>query len=463
MRRRITILAAATLLAAIGAGQALGGAPAGARAAAGLAPARDFAPRQVVVKFRGERFGRAVPLPAGAGVRRAAAALRRSPAVAYAQPDYIATASTFYPDDPGTLPPVEPGLPEGWAQKQWNFLPWEGPGTPSEPTSPGGIDAVGAWRNLIAGGRPGARGVTVAVLDTGIAYRNLGRYSKANPHLPKPGPRFRRSPDFSPKQFVPGFNFVEGNALPVDTNGHGTHVAGTIAEETDNGVGLTGLAYNSKLMPVQVLNSHGRGRAGEIAAGIRFAADHGAEVINMSFNFGCGRRVPAVGEAVRYAVHRGIVLVASVGNLGSETCISAPATFAGVIGVGGTTAGGCLGEYSLSGPGVDLVAPGGGPPISGCRSVLSAPIYQVTLKRHGSRSFGTPGNYVGTSMAAAHVSGVAAMVLAAPGVIVRGPKAPPVPTQVVTRLKETARSLNLSPLEQGAGLIDAARATEPSA
>ncbi len=454
MRRLLPTLAAVALLAAPPAAAAAG----------------EFAPGRVVVKFAGERHGRSVGLPQGIGVRGAAAALRENPGVAYAEPDYIATASAstkasptpsdvpslFFPDDSGTIP-ATPDLAGAWALRQWNFLPWVGEPV-GTPTSPGGIDAVGAWRNLIAAGRPGARGVTVAVLDTGVAYRNLGRLKPPNPAH---GARFRRSPDFSAKQFVAGYNFVEGNPRPVDTNGHGTHVAGTIAEETDNGVGLTGLAYNAKLMPVQVLNSHGRGRSSDIAKGIRFATQHGAQVINMSFNFDCGRKVPEVAEALQFAAKKGVVLVASVGNLGSEACVSPPATEKGVIGVGGTTEGGCLGDYSLASANVDLVAPGGGTGAAGCPSVLSAPIYQVTLKSHGSRNFGMPSSYVGTSMAAAHVSGVAAMVIASFGVA--GNVTPHWLNKRVTRqLEATARNLGLPATQQGAGLIDAAKATEPA-
>jgi serine protease len=489
MKRLLPTLAAAALLAALAlVALAAGTAPAGAATAGPTAadgpisgdtgpfPARrreraGFAPRRVVVKFAGERRGRSVGLPPRVGVRETAAALRQSPGVAYAEPDYIATASAsakasptpsdvpslFLPNDTGTIP-ATPGLGGNWALRQWNFLPWN-EDTVGAPTSPGGIDAVGAWRNLIAAGRAGANGVTVAVLDTGIAYRNLGKLKVSNPEHPEPGARFRRSPDFSAKQFVPGYNFVEDNPLPVDTNGHGTHVAGTIAEETDNGVGLTGLAYNAKLMPVQVLNSHGRGRASDIAKGIRFATAHGAQVVNMSFNFGCGKKVPEVAEALRLAAKQGVVLVASVGNLGSESCVSPPATEPRVIGVGGSTEGGCLGSYSLAGEAVDLVAPGGGIATPGCPSVLSGPIYQVTLKRHGSRSFGIPGNYVGTSMAAAHVSGVAAMTIA--GGVLGEVSARSLNNRVTRRLKDTARSLGLPETQQGAGLIDAGRATEP--
>src|SRR5262249_36329819 len=155
------------------------------------------------------------------------------------------------------------------------------------------------------------------------------------------------------------------DSLPLDENGHGTHIAGTIAEGTGNGIGLTGLAYHAKLMPIRVLDSGGRGTALNISKGIRFAVAHHAQVINMSFNFGCGKRVPIVDEALREAFRRGVVTVASAGNLGSEACVSEPATGPRVIGVGGTTEGSCLGDYSLAGSAIDLVAPGGGIPRSG--------------------------------------------------------------------------------------------------
>jgi len=451
MRRLLPTLAGTALLALLGLGAASAG------AATGIAPAHGFAPRQVIVKLTGAREARTLALSAGSSVQASAAALRRNPRVAYAEPDYIATASAFeLPDDPGTIAgATEAAASAGdWTFKQWNFLPWSGEASAHQPVSPGGIDAIGAWRNLDALGRPGAEGVTVAVLDTGIAYRNQGQ-------------RFLRSPDFSASQFVKGHDFIDDDRLPLDENGHGTHVAGTIAERTDNGVGLTGLAYRAKLMPVRVLDRHGRGQASDIAAGIRFAVAHGADVINMSFNFGCGKKVPGVDEALREAYAEGVVTVASAGNLGSETCVSEPATGPRVIGVGGTTEGGCLGDYSLPGKGVDLLAPGGGIPVGGCPSVSARSIYQVTLRPGSTRTFAIPGNYVGTSMAAAHVSAVAAMVLAAD--TYAGPRFSPQTDNadkprvdgVARQLRRTARSLGLPTGQQGSGLLDARRATEP--
>lgn len=427
--------------------------PSAAAAETALAPAHGFAPRQLLVKLEGQRVGRALSLAPAAGVRQTAAALRQNPRVVYAEPNYIATASViageaYDPNDPGTLGEATGTATASgdWAYKQWNFLSPEGPASAELPISPGGIDAPHAWRNLIDAGRPGGAGVVVAVLDTGIAYRSFGS-------------TFQRSPDFGPGQFVPGYDFVDRDRLPLDENGHGTHVAGTIAEKTDNGFGLTGLAYRAKLMPVRVLDSQGRGNALEIAKGIRFAIANHAQVINMSFNFACRKRVPLVDEALREAYEAGIATVGSAGNLGSESCVSAPATGPRVIAVGGTTEGACLGSYSLAGS-IDLVAPGGGTPRVGCPSVSARPIYQVTLRPGSTGEFAIPADYVGTSMAAAHVSGGAALVLASravkPKLVGRARV-----EAVTKRLRQTARDLGLPAIQQGAGLLDVGKATTP--
>ena len=142
----------------------------------------------------------------------------------------------------------------------------------------------------MAVGRPGGQGVTVAVLDTGIAYADRDR--------------FQRSPDFSRFRFVKGYDFVDDDPYPNDDNGHGTHVAGTIAEGTGNAVGLTGLAYGVKLMPVKVLDRNGEGDSQRIAQGIRWAADHGAKIINLSFEFPSEitrSQIPNILDAIRHA------------------------------------------------------------------------------------------------------------------------------------------------------------------
>jgi serine protease len=149
------------------------------------------------------------------------------------------------PDDPG-----DSAQREGWTRLQWNFA------------GPAGVGAPRAWGNLIAAGAPGGAGVTVAVIDTGVAY---------------PGNKHARpaSPDLSASRFVPGYDFVDDDDDPYDENGHGTHVASTIAEQTDNGYGVTGLAYGVRIMPVRVLDRNGDGEADTVAKGVRYATDHG--------------------------------------------------------------------------------------------------------------------------------------------------------------------------------------------
>src|SRR5262249_49243675 len=232
----------------------------------------DYVPGQLLVRFQGSGE-KVVNLPSGVDLASAQQALDSNPKVDYALPNYIAHASSV-PDDPGMA-----GVAGGWQRTQWNFLPCgslcgQSP-TPLEYQERGGLDAIGAWDILRQRGAAGARGARVAILDTGVAYAT----SK---------PKFKKSPDFSSKQFLPGYDFVDKDKQPYDEDGHGTHVTGTIAERTGNGVALTGLAPGAKIIPVRVLDSDGFGTAREIAQGVRFAADHKAQVINMSFEFGGG-------------------------------------------------------------------------------------------------------------------------------------------------------------------------------
>jgi serine protease len=291
------------------------------------------------------------------------------------------------------------------------------------------------------------------VLDTGVAYANRGVY--------------RRSPDFEAWQFVKGYDFIDHDPYPNDRNGHGTFVAGTIAETTGNKIGLTGLAYEAKIMPVRVLDANGEGEASTIAEGIRFAVKHGARVLNLSLEFSAevnASDIPELVDAIRYAIHHGVLVVAAAGNEGSET-IPYPARQKGVVSVGATTEHGCLANYSNYGPGITLVAPGGGPDAElpgdpNCHPELppGRDVYQETFTGSSPSVFGFPSGYEGTSMATPHVAATAALVIAS-GIL--GPH--PTPAQLTARLVDTATKLG-GPSDQndyGAGLLNAAAATAP--
>ncbi|MHB1860480.1 MAG: S8 family serine peptidase [Solirubrobacteraceae bacterium] len=376
-----------------------------------------------------------VALHRGETVRAGIARLRRRRGVRYVVPDYVAHAASsgFHPNDPG-----KSSQPGGWEQVQWNFAGEYGVGAPL------------AWEHLIDDGAPGGAGTIVAVLDTGVAYENRGRYL--------------RSPDFEANEFVPGYDFVANNDHPDDQNGHGTFVAGTIAEATNNGVGLTGLAYGAKIMPVRVLDARGEGEASTIAKGVRFAVNHGAQVINLSLVFSASvtaAEIPELLSAIAYAHAHGVVLVAAAGN-NASTDVPYPARDRFVISVGASTEYGCLASYSDYGPHVDIVAPGGGsnarlPQDSNCSAAgTGRDVFQETFLGSNPRVFGLPGGYEGTSMAAPDVSATAALVIAS-GVL----GAHPSPAAVRYRLEQTARPLGGPAYERdfGHGLLDAAAAS----
>ncbi len=384
---------------------------------------------------------RLLRLSPGSSVATTIARLRRLRGVQWAVPDYIAHAAEgpgFIPNDPG-----RGHTPGAWQQLQWNF------------SGTFGVRAPQAWANLAADGARGGggRGVVVAVLDTGIAYSNRGP--------------FRRSPDFTANQFVAGYDFVAHSPYANDRNGHGTHVAGTIAEATGNNIDLTGLAYGVRLMPVRVLNAEGEGDAATIAQGVRFAVAHHAAIINLSLEFSSfvtAADIPSLLEALRYAHRHGVLVVAAAGNEGHRA-IAYPARAPDVVSVGASTEHGCLASYSNDGSRLTLVAPGGGPDADladdpNCHPEATAGrnIFQVTFIGTNPRRFGIPTDYDGTSMATPHVSATAALIIAS-----RVLGAHPTPAQILARLRATARPLGGPGDRQlyGAGLVDAGAATAP--
>jgi serine protease len=405
--------------------------------ATGVGGTRIVAPRTRVVRIRD-----------GRSVADTVRELRARPEVATAAPNARAHLAGFIPRDPGRS-----GLEGGWQELQWNFL------------AGAGVNAPDAWEHVNDVGRPGGRGTVVAVLDTGVAYSTRRR--------------FRKSTDFARSDFARGYDFVDDDRFPHDENGHGTHVASTIGESTHNDRGVTGLAYGAKIMPVRVLNARGEGESAAITAGIRYAVRHGADVINLSFEFDdtfrqfSASEIPDVLAAIRFASRRGVVVVGAAGNF-DRGAISYPARASTVIAVGATTEHACRARYSNVGRTMDIVAPGGGaddPDDPTCPKGLpeGRDIYQTTYPWAGVQSapsgsssyrrFGLPSGFIGTSMAAPHVSAAAALVIAS-GIL--GPS--PTPQAVQERLQATAIDAGVPGYDEayGYGRLDAAAATDPA-
>jgi serine protease len=445
-------LAAAALAAAI--------APAHAHAA----PA-PYVPSEVIVRYRAHTpasvradtqkavrvaavtstggSSRVLHVARGQTVQSTIRALLRRRDVVSATPNYVASTDSagFTPNDTGR------GSKRGWIPLQWNFIGHYGVGAPT------------AWTRLRAAHRPGARGVRIAVIDTGVAYRNWRGY--------------RRSPDFGHTRFSAPYDFIAGNRLPLDRNGHGTHVTGTIAEETDNGYALTGLAYGATIIPIRVFDAKGHGNAAGIARGVRYAVHARAAIINLSVEIPgvSAADIPDLVSAIRYARSKGVLVIAAAGN-GYGGPVAYPARTSAAMAVGASTSHGCLADYSNDGTRLDIVAPGGGDDadLPGDRRCdpfsFGRPIYQLTFPvgpcdspPHSVRRFVIQACWAGTSMSTPHVTGVAALVIAS-GVL--GPH--PTPDQLQHRLMSTARDLGAPgpDTHYGAGLVDATRATAPA-
>lgn len=239
-----------------------------------------------------------VSLPAGMTVGDGLAKYRSHAEVAYAEPDFLAQRF-MTPND--TL-----------YAKQWNLAK---------------INAGAAWDVSQGGYGP------VAIIDTGIdaAHSDLTG------------------------EVTSGYNFVNNSTNTNDDNGHGTHVAGIIAGETNNSNGVASIGFNGLLMPVKVLDSSGTGTYGAVADGIVFAADHGARIINMSL--GGSSASQTLQDAVNYAEQKGVIVVAAAGNNGNTAAVY-PADYAGVIAVSATTDTDTLASFSSYGSHIFLSAPG---------------------------------------------------------------------------------------------------------
>ena len=308
-------------------------------------------------------------------------------------------------DDSNRWKPNDPRYNE-----QWNFRM---------------VKAEEAWESTKG------KGAVVAVIDTGVAYKDT-----------KKG---RRARDFGDTQFVEGYDFVNKDAFPNDDQGHGTHVSGTIAESTDNNEGVAGLAFECKIMPLKVLSATGSGSSRDIAEAIRWAADHGANVINMSL----GGPFPdeLMGSACAYAKKKGVAIVCAAGNSGREG-VGYPAAYKDCIAVSSVGPDGTLSYYSSWGKQVAIAAPGGDKQKGGEEGGI---LQNTVMSDDNGTMEDDYFSFQGTSMASPHVAAVAALIVS------QGVKDP---DEIKSILQKSAQRAEGPKTKYGAGILNAASAAK---
>jgi serine protease len=294
------------------------------------------------------------------------------------------------------------------------------------------FDMIGlqqAWRHTTG------KGAVVAVLDTGVS----GPHSK-----------FPQVPDLKDTCFVPGYNFADNTSDPYDAQSHGTHVASTIAESTNNSLGGVGIAFGACIMPVKVLNDYGSGSTEDIAEGIRFAADNGAHIINMSL--GGGGYSQVMQDAIDYAVDKNVLIFCAAGNSGRDR-IEYPAGMEGCLAISSVGPDQKLAPYSSHGrdandqEGLFLAAPGGNMMDFG----PDGGVWQSTINPDDPYTWGMfP--YQGTSMATPMAAGSAALLvsLLGPGVDRE---------EVIKLMSSTALDVD-DEYKYGAGILNVGAAVE---
>jgi len=391
-----------------------------------------------------------------ADVDKVVAEIAADPAVKYAQVD-VKLQRTELPKATLEQPQLVPNDPL-YAQYQWHLS-----------SATGGINSPAAW-DVSKGD-----GVVVAVLDTGIlpnhpdvAVNLLQGYDFISDAETSRRPTDARVPgalDYG--DWVENDNECYAGSLAEDSSWHGSHVAGTVAEATNNGVGMAGVAPNATVLPVRVLGKCG-GYLSDIADAITWASGgtvagvpanaNPAEVINMSLG-GSGTCDTLYQDAINGAVARGTTVVVAAGNSAGNAANFRPASCANVIAVGATRITGGIAYYSNYGAAVDLSGPGGGGSVDG------NPGGFVWQNGYTGATTPTSGNYTymgmgGTSMASPHVAAVAALVQSA---VIAAGNAPLTPAALETLLKQTARPFPVSiptstPI--GTGIVDAKAALD---
>lgn len=294
----------------------------------------------------------------------------------------------------------------------------------------GGIGMEKAWD--IETGDPK---VIIAVLDSGVAFEDYGVY--------------KRAPDLDETHFVAGYDFVNRDDHPNDDNGHGTHVTGTIAQSTNNKVGVAGVAFGCSVMPVKIIDANGLGDYFTIAEGIYFAVNHGARVINLSL----GGTSPSttIEDALASAYQKGVTVVCAAGNnYQTGNPVTYPAAYNSYcIAVGATRYDNKRAPYSSTGSYLSVVASGGDMTVDQNGDGYPDGIVQQTFSMDPS-SFAYY-FFQGTSMAAPHVSGLAGLLISH-GVAT--------PDDVREAIEQTADDLGTPGWDEeyGWGLIDPAAA-----
>lgn len=344
-----------------------------------------------------------IKVPIGKAPREMVELYTREPGVEYAELNYYAYAF-FVPNDT-------------YYNYQWHF---------NDPCA--GINIEPVWDITT-----GDANVIVAVLDTGVAYEDFRG--------------FQQAPDLANTLFVPGYDFVNNDEHANDDDGHGTHVAGTLAQSTNNSLGTAGIAFDCNIMPVKVLSRRGVGSYADIADGIYFAANSGAHIINMSLGGVSGSIT--LRNAVAYAYNEGVTIICAAGNEYQEGNPRAyPAAYDEYcIAVGATRFDRTRAYYSNTGSYLDLAAPGGDLYVDQNGDGYGDGILQQTFGNNP-KDWGY-WFYQGTSMAAPHVSGIAALLVSTG---VTGPDA------IREALQNTARDLGpVSGWDEvyGWGLVDA--------